>query len=728
MNNLYRAYLYSAPALVIGLAVLQGCSALPGAASPNQPSVAQPESSWKLVWSDEFDGSQVDPGKWWLAVDCSGGGNNQAECFTDRPENAHVDGDGILHIVAREEKYSGPALSPLSPDYDPNDRSVTKSYTSASLRSRHLFDFRYGRVEVRAKLPAGQGMWPSIWMLPTNEVYGGWPRSGEIDIMEALNLGTEGAKNQVHGSLNYGLLFPQWSSLSKAFDLSTSLTRKYHTFAVEWEADEIRWFVDDIHYSTQTAQGWYNYLWAGQEKGFEVPNPRAPYDQEFYLIIQSTIGGDWPGPPDTGWEAEREYLVDYVRVYQCDSGNADGTGCANADNARIDPSIAPVADGGAPRVNEFILFGDGPETMALDTPDGTLGNRLRVDRWQASEGNVSLSTVDIGGERGPVLEVTFDGPGNVFLSSGDMSENPGIDDGFSLAGGSGWAQYGTLEFDIFIESIDAGTTLLAKLDSGYPNLGQLAIETPAIGQWTHAVIRVADLIANPLNGGNGLDLYRVVNPFVIEAAGTSRAKIRLDNIALTCVVNEYARVWQSDQSCSLEPVYISSAITGTTEIFTENISDWMPGDCCGGTRIEIVTDDVEPGRGKVIEFSYDTDETVSLLSSKRPLDFSALAGGTLEFDLLVLRGPEKPAAQDPWKMKVSCGYPCDTGDVPLTASLEGQAPEVGVWQHFTFAIDDLVERGLKLEKLDAPLVIFPSWGNQKGAVFRIDNLVVKAAP
>lgn len=725
LRSLYR---FSKTALVPGaiLATLAACAGIPGTPGPGIAPLPAPQHSWKLVWSDEFDNGVIDPAKWWRAVSCSGGGNNEAQCFTDRRENAHVD-DGSLRIVGREENFSGPALDVDHPDYDINDRSAIRSYTSASLRSRNLFDFRYGRIEVRAKLPSGRGMWPSIWMLPTDEVYGGWPRSGEIDIMEAVNLDPEADAHKLIGTLHYGLMWPQWSAIGKPYKTRTSLTGDFHTYMIEWEADEIRWYFDGIHYQTQTSKGWYNYLWGGQESGFQVPNPRAPFDQEFYLLLHLAIGGNMPGPPDTGWEREREYLIDYVRIYQCDSGNADGTGCANASDAPIDPTITPTPDSGRPKVNRFSLFDEGPARLTLNTAEGEFNDSLVIASWEASAGNVVFGTPDIGGANGRVLELVFNGAGNVSLSPAAAAEVRGIGDGLSLFGGSGWERYGTLEFDLFVESIDADTRLVAKLDSGYPNLGQMPIETPAVGEWTRVRIRLSDLLANPLPGGSGLNLDRVINPFVIEATGTAKAKIRLDNISLACVVNEYYQPWQADTACWIDPVFVMDSITGTTEVFREDFTNWQPGDCCGGGKIRVVTDDVEPSRGKVIEFSYDSDETVTFLYSKRPMDFSALAGGTLEFDLMVVREPDLPAARDPWKIAVNCGHPCGSGDIPLSASLEGRAPTVGVWQHYSFQIDDLVERGLKLEKVDAPLVIFPSWGNQQGAVFRVDNLVVKAA-
>jgi hypothetical protein len=159
----------------------------------------------------------------------------------------------------------------------------------------------------------------------------------------------------------------------------------------------------------------------------------------------------------------------------------------------------------------------------------------------------------MGGQHGKVLDIDFTGPGNVFFSSADMSDDEVFANGFRLVGGSAWSNHGTLEFDLFIESIDAGTALVAKLDSGYPDLGQYVIETPAVGKWTHVAIRVSDLLANPLDGGKGIDLGNIANLIVIEATGSSNARIRLDNISLSCAVNEFSKAWQWDTACSIEP-------------------------------------------------------------------------------------------------------------------------------------------------------------------------------
>ena len=541
------------PMLVMPLLTIGGCA---GVDSGEQAPVAP--SAWVQLWSDEFDQpGGIDADKWEHSHDCSDHGNNEAQCYTDRSSNAYVDDDGILHIVAREEIFSGPAHSPDHAEYNRSDTSKTKSYTSARLRTKGLFDFKYGRIEVRARLAGGQGMWPAIWLLPTDWVYGGWPSSGEIDIMEAVSLDTPGKPNQIHGSMNYGMKWPQWSATGTNYVSPRSFTRNFHTYLLEWEADEIRWFVDGTHYQTQTSAGWYNYIWGGQQQGFGVANPRAPYDQNFHLLLNLAVGGHWPGQPDKNWRGEREFLVDYVRVYQCGSANADGTGCASEPDALVDTSIQPTADGGAPRVNRFPLFEQGPATLSLQADGKSITNALVIGSQSANPEDVVVGTTDIGGEHGQVLEIKFSAPGNVSLSSADMKDVAGIDSGFDLTGGSAWSNYGTLEFDLRVESIETGTTLMAGLASGSSAMGQYRIEVPQIGQWVHVAIRISDLLANPAEDSKGLDPNNVADLLRIAATGTANAHIQLDNVFLSCAVNAYPKNWQWDTSCSIDPLAVN---------------------------------------------------------------------------------------------------------------------------------------------------------------------------
>jgi beta-glucanase (GH16 family) len=273
-----------------------------------------PADRWKLVWSDEFDGKEIDRAKWnfdsgngfydynaqvWVA----GWGNNELQYYTREPDNAFVS-DGMLHIRALKESHQG------------------FGYTSARLKTRHkdgrsLFSQKYGRFEFRAKLPTGRGMWPALWMLPQDEKYGGWPLSGEIDVMEAR--GQE--PNKVLGTLHFGSPWPGNTHISNDYILPRDGTiADFHIYAVEWEPGEIRWNVDDHCYATQS------FWWSSRQGGdSKAANPTqesdlnpwpAPFDQPFYLVMNLAVGGKFLGNPDRTTVFPAEMLVDYVRVYE----------------------------------------------------------------------------------------------------------------------------------------------------------------------------------------------------------------------------------------------------------------------------------------------------------------------------------------------------------------------------------------------------------------------------
>lgn len=243
-------------------------------------------AGWKLVWSDEFEGKELDFTKWAVEENGHGGGNGELQYFVDRPENVRVE-DGHLVIEARKEKF--------------NAAGVEKEFTSGRIRTKRRASWLYGRFEVRAKLPAGRGLWPAIWMLPEKEQYGGWAASGEIDIMELV--GHEPAK--VHGTLHHGASWPKNVHTGAPFELEGgTFADGFHVFAVEWEKGEIRWYVDGELYQTQTK-------WSST--GADFP---APFDQPFHLILNVAVGGAWPGPPDDKTVFPQRMTVDWVRVYQ----------------------------------------------------------------------------------------------------------------------------------------------------------------------------------------------------------------------------------------------------------------------------------------------------------------------------------------------------------------------------------------------------------------------------
>lgn len=241
---------------------------------------------YELVWHDEFNGSEIDPSKWEYEINADGGGNNELQYYTDRLENSWIE-DSVLVIQALKENYTGP--------------EGTRAYTSARLRTKNRGDWKYGRFEIRAKLPCGQGLWPAIWMLPTNWVYGGWAASGEIDIMELLGHEPE----KVYGTLHYGGEWPHNVHTGDFYSLSSgTFATDFHTFILDWDSTQFRWYVDNILYQTQTS--WYSTSHA-------YP---APFDQRFHLLLNVAVGGNWPGNPDNTTSFPQRMEVDYVRVFQ----------------------------------------------------------------------------------------------------------------------------------------------------------------------------------------------------------------------------------------------------------------------------------------------------------------------------------------------------------------------------------------------------------------------------
>ena len=280
-----------------------------------------PADRWALVWSDEFDGSGIDPAKWDFEVDCWGGGNEERQCYTARPENAFVQ-DGRLQIVARRENAVGPALPVHLDEALPEaerGKLAAKPFTSARLTTKGRADWTYGRFEVRARAPEGQGAWAAAWMLPSEERYGAWAASGEIDILELVNQGAEckscegGRENRVFGTIHYGGEWPRNRYKGKDTPLP-STDDGFNVYAVEWQEGEIRWFVDGQIYSTLTQKDW------GSKAMFSKLPKSAPFDQPFYLILNLAIGGNLAEDTNEGGVSlegfPKTFEIDWVRVYQ----------------------------------------------------------------------------------------------------------------------------------------------------------------------------------------------------------------------------------------------------------------------------------------------------------------------------------------------------------------------------------------------------------------------------
>ncbi len=263
-----RSSLFPAVCFVPVLLALPGCATATG-------------EGWTLVWADEFEGSPghpPDPVRWTHDVGTDWG-NQQLEFDTDRTANAALDGEGRLAIVARQEEYRG------------------RAYTSARITTAGRFETTYGRFEARIRLPTGQGIWPAFWLLGANIDEVGWPQCGEIDVMEYRGQEPRLVLGTVHGPGYFAA-----EGVTRNFALEEGrFDEAFHTFAIEWDEDAIRWFVDGEPYHSVTKR--------------DLPGPWV-FDHPFYLILNVAVGGHFVGPPDETTSFPQRMLVDWVRVYQ----------------------------------------------------------------------------------------------------------------------------------------------------------------------------------------------------------------------------------------------------------------------------------------------------------------------------------------------------------------------------------------------------------------------------
>ena len=241
-------------------------------------------NTWKLVWNDEFNYVGLpDDSKWSFDTQGNdwGWGNNEAQYYTDKDSaNAWVD-NGILTIKAIKKAVKN------------------KRFTSARLVSKGKGDWQYGRFEIRAKLPTGRGTWPAIWMLPTDWEYGGWPESGEIDIMENVGYQPDSIFGSTHSKSYNHIIGTQ---KTKGIYSSTSY-KDFHVYALEWDADECRVYMDNVQY----------FSFKNEYTGHEA----FPFDKRFHIILNLAIGGNWGGMYGIDEHIfPHKFLIDYVRVYQ----------------------------------------------------------------------------------------------------------------------------------------------------------------------------------------------------------------------------------------------------------------------------------------------------------------------------------------------------------------------------------------------------------------------------
>lgn len=274
--------------LLLGLLSMAACSAqvvpTPTAVPPTPTPIPSPtpigyREGWILTWQDEFDGPEIDAANWTHEIGGNGWGNAEDQFYTAEPENSFIE-NGNLVIQALEQRKQG------------------KPYTSARLITKDKFSQTYGRFEARLQIPKGQGIWPAFWMLGEDISTAGWPESGEIDIME--NIGKE--PTMIHGTV-HGPGYSGARGVGASYSLPDGrpFADDFHIFAIEWEPEEIRWYVDDVLFNTVTPS--------------DVAGDWV-YDHPFFILLNLAVGGQWPGYPDATTQFPQRLIVDYVRVYE----------------------------------------------------------------------------------------------------------------------------------------------------------------------------------------------------------------------------------------------------------------------------------------------------------------------------------------------------------------------------------------------------------------------------
>ncbi|MDX2370154.1 MAG: carbohydrate binding domain-containing protein [Colwellia sp.] len=481
----------------------------------------EPNANWSMVWNDEFDGAAIDLSKWEHEVNCDGGGNQEKQCYTSNPENSFVE-NGALKIVAKSE--SGQPLP----------------YSSARLRTKYQGDWKYGRVEVRAKPPRGQGSFPAIWMLPTDEVYGGWPHSGEIDIFESVNLKTvndQGVEEAgVHGNLWYGSSWPNQanSGAHTALPDEQNPADGFHTYAIEWEEGEIRWYVDGNLYQTQLrsevnidsdgdANGLVHRGWFADYDN-EAHWDNAPFDQRFHLILNFAVGGTWSEVVNNGgidaseFNASNAFEFDYVRVYECSINPTTGQGCASVP----DGYLAPISDGGT------LVDGAAPIPIKPSTGIATdliVFENTSNESWPAWSSDVETTaavvTDDV--DYGQVVEFSMGAAAAVAGFNTSQAAIPSAYDGSPILN-NGW-----LEFDMKLvtppNNVNANWNLKVE-QGGATSEAVIRIETPT-AQWQHYAVSLRSLN----NAGLGLNGIDVIMLFPDWGQGEG-AVFRVDNVTI----------------------------------------------------------------------------------------------------------------------------------------------------------------------------------------------------
>ncbi|MYK45719.1 MAG: glycoside hydrolase family 16 protein [Gammaproteobacteria bacterium] len=684
-------------------ALIGGCSGgnTDSAQGGNQPTTILTPKGWELVWADEFDGSSLDTVHWNIqtgdgsAEGIPGWGNNELQSY--QAENVSVSG-GNLVITARQDGAAD-----------------GRAYTSGRINTAGNLDITYGRVEANIHAPAGQGLWSAFWMLPTNSAYGTWAAGGEIDIMEVFS---RDPTPFTQAALHYGMAWPLNTFIYAKYE-GIDPADGFHVYAVEWDEQELRWFVDGTHYYTVRRSTYWNHYKDASTNAHVSGGDSAPFDRPFHLLLNLAVGGNLPGAPVPG-ALPGELRVDYVRVYECNLNTATGVGCDGFADYTSPTVTPPLPDDVYRAVYELYVDAVGP-LLFPDTEDAVT---LDFGVYDAG-GALVLSEVDTGGDRGMVIDVSTSGGGNFSIYPASLERQTL----FGMGNASDPGSYaGELQFDLYVfgDETDTDSSLQVKIDSGFPDLGfvDLPFSTLTKDEWTTVTVQISDIAHNPGHfGGGPVDLGQVLSLFVLEP--TSSAHLQVDNIRLIC-----AHVRPGD--CGItppappppptgepQPVYIDAVdpIWDVGINGADSGSGWA--NYADGTNPankvqwnEVEADD--PARGEILEVTFSGSEAfgVWFIQSSMGIDLSAYAPGVVSFDIKV---DDYGANEDGMTMKIDCVFPCTSGDQRI-----GKVGD-GAWETVEIPVAQLLGGGLNLSTVNTGIVVFPTVQSSE-LTFQLDNV------
>jgi len=555
------------------------------------------DSAWQLVWSDDFEGGSLNPVNWTARTD--------ADCDPDT-----FPCDGVQSYLTERVTVADGLLK--------IEAQAGTPFTSGLIDTRDKRVLRYGRVEIDAIMPGTQGTLPSLFLLPaipggeTLPVYGPWPQSGEIDIVNAPNLSP--SNSMLEHTLRYGLPEPEDTTTTAVSIAPGVPTADIIEYAIEWEGGEIRWFVNGIHVATQTQDNWYAYF-EDADGVYTLGADAEPFDQDFFVAIGLAVGNN----ADSFFPQTLE--IDAVRVYECVNpvDPAAGTGCSTG------TGVPPVDAPAEPYVETLEIYTDAPATLDFVEPDGvtTVSSTLNPNAFPGDPSNTVISTINSPDGDNTVwnadIQAVVGGAFVVMDAGGFNSSNPA--ESLRYVDLSGGEAAGEVLFRMRVNSATTGVELFYDMADRPLNFGRVPLEYVADGQWRNYSVKIADVLAASVAQGRSFDIADVFGLISVGAIGGS-VNLDLDDISIKVACRD-------EGGCEATPRAESSA--PATVVYTEdfealNAADPLAlgGDQLGGGAGFIIFADVWLGEVGTGTFLY---QYGAFPAPNGTPGFSSIAGG-----------------------------------------------------------------------------------------------------